>query len=169
MSEHFRIRRTWYDDPDPVALTVAAQAFYTELYGGPDETPFTAADFAPPHGSFLVGYLQDDRPAAMGGWRFSPIQAPPHARRPAEIKRMFVVGEHRRLGLARRMLTALEADAQAAGADWMILETGQPQVAAVALYRATGYRDIPPYGYYGAQPGVVSLGKPLTEVPGTRR
>jgi hypothetical protein len=43
----------------------------------------------------------------------------------------------------------------------MVLETGEPQVAAVALYRRCGYVDIAPYGFYADEPGVVSLGKRL--------
>ena len=77
----------------------------------------------------------------MGGWRFSPVLAPQGAERPGEIKRMFVHASVRGRGWPP-LLQALEDDAQAAGADWMILETGQPQVAAIGLYRAGGYADI---------------------------
>jgi GNAT superfamily N-acetyltransferase len=149
-----------YDSPDPIALTELAQAFYVELYGGPDRTPFTADEFTPPRGRFYVGYLEE-RPVAMGGWRSAPVSAPVGATHPAEIKRMFVRPDVRHQGLARRLLAALEADARKAGADWMILETGQPQAAAVALYRASGYVDIAPFGFYSAEPDVVSLGKRL--------
>jgi GNAT superfamily N-acetyltransferase len=154
------LRPVRYDSPDAVALTEQVQQFYLEIYGGPDGTPFTAEDFLPPHGGFLVGYL-DGRPVAMGGWRFAPYAAPAGADRAAEIKRMFVVPEARGGGFARVVLAALEDDARAAGADWMVLETGEPQVAAVALYRGCGYTDIPPYGFYADKPEVVSLGKRL--------
>jgi GNAT superfamily N-acetyltransferase len=159
-SGSFELRPARYDSPDAMVLTEQAQLFYVELYGGPDETPFTVDEFAPPQGGFYVGYF-DGRPVAMGGWRFSPVIAPAGATRPAEIKRMFVRSDVRRQGLARRLLAALEATALDAGADWMILETGQPQVAAVALYRASGYVDIAPFGFYADQPSVVSLGKRL--------
>jgi hypothetical protein len=43
----------------------------------------------------------------------------------------------------------------------MILETGQPQVAAIGLYRAGGYADIAPFGFYADKPTVVSLGRRL--------
>jgi GNAT superfamily N-acetyltransferase len=141
-----------------MTLTKLAQQFYVELYGGPDDTPFTVDEFIPPRGRFYVGYL-DERPVAMGGWRFSPVIAPVGAVRPAEIKRMFVRADVRQQGLARRLLAALEATALDAGADWMILETGSPQVAAVAFYRASGYVDIAPFGFYADKPSVVSLGK----------
>ena len=154
------LRAVRYDSPDAKTLTEQAQLFYIELYGGPDETPIAVDEFAPPRGGFYVGYL-DQRPVAMGGWRFSPVPAPAGAQRPAEIKRMFVRADVRQQGLARRLLAALEAGARAAGADWMILETGRPQVAAVGLYRSSGYVDIAPFGFYADKPSVVSLGKRL--------
>lgn len=159
-SGSFELRPVRYDSQAAMTLTELAQQFYVELYGGPDDTPFTVDEFSPPRGRFYVGYL-DERPVVMGGWRFSPVIAPVGAVRPAEIKRMFVRSDARQRGLARRLLAALENTAQAAGADWMILETGQPQVAAVALYRASGYVDIAPFGFYANEPMAVSLGKRL--------
>lgn len=160
MTGDLALRRRRYDSPDAVTLTEQVQQFYVEVYGGPDGTPFTAEEFAPPHGGFLVGYL-DGRPVAMGGWRFAPYAAPGGAVRAAEIKRMYVAHEARGRGIARALLAALEDDARTAGADWMVLETGLPQVAAVGLYRSSGYVDIPPFGFYADKPEVISLGKRL--------
>ena len=148
------------DSADALTLTEQAQQFYIEIYGGPDGTPLTAEEFVPPNGGFLVGYV-DGRPVAMGGWRLAPYAAPAGADRAAEIKRMYVADEARDRGFGRALLRALEEDAAAAGADWMVLETGEPQVAAVALYRGCGYVDIAPYGFYADKPTVVSLGKRL--------
>ena len=44
------------------------QQEYVTIYGEEDETPVQPADFRPPRGLFLVGYL-DDRAVACGGWR----------------------------------------------------------------------------------------------------
>jgi ribosomal protein S18 acetylase RimI-like enzyme len=156
----FTLRRVSYDHPDPQALTVEAQRFFIKLYGTPDETPFTSAEFADPNGAFLVGYLAA-RPVVMGGWRLSSAGVPATAQRPVELKRMFVRADVRGRGLAQTLLAALEADAVASGADWMILQTGAPQVAAVALYRRAGYDDIESFGHYAHEPDVVNLGKRL--------
>ena len=83
------------------------------------------------------------------------------ARRPAEIKRMFVREGVRGQGFARMVLASLEASAAAAGADWMLLETGQPQIAAVGLYRSSGYVDVEPFGHYADSELALSLGHPL--------
>ena len=162
MTGHLALRPVRYDSPDAVALTEQVQQFYIEIYGGPDGTPFTAADFRRPNGGFLVGYL-DGRPVAMGGWRFSEDTsvALGYSERVVELKRMYVVPAARGRGHARTVLAHLEQTAATAGAGWMVLETGEPQVAAVALYRSSGYVDIAPYGFYADQPEVVSLGKRL--------
>jgi GNAT superfamily N-acetyltransferase len=159
-ADALELRHVPYDHPDAIALVADAQNFYIALYGGPDETPFRPEEFAPPHGAFLVGYLAGE-PVATGAWRFSDAGVPATAQRPAEIKRMFVRESLRQRGLGQQVLAALEADAAASGADWMILETGQPQVAAVALYRAAGYRPIKSFGYYAGSDLVVNLGKSL--------
>ncbi len=160
MTGDLALRRVRYDSPDAAALTAQVQQFYVAIYGGPDGTPFTAEEFTAPNGGFLVGYL-DGRPVAMGGWRFAPYAKPAGAERAAEIKRMYVTDEARGRRFGRALLAALEDDARAAGADWMVLETGQPQVAAVGLYGSSGYVDIAPYGFYADKPEVISLGKRL--------
>ena len=51
----------------------------------------------------------------------------------------------------------------------MVLETGSPQVAAVALYRSSGYADIERFGYYADEPDALNLGRPLTSREQERR
>jgi GNAT superfamily N-acetyltransferase len=156
----FVIEQVRYDHPDTVALTSEVQAYYQQIYGGPDDTPLGENEFAPPAGAFFIGY-SGGTPVAMGGWRWhlAPLGIP--ADRPAEIKRMYVVESLRGRGLARRLLGHLEDSARAAGADAIVLETGRRQPAAVALYRSSGYHDIPRFGHYAHAPGAIHLGKPL--------
>ena len=105
-------------------------------------------------------------PRRAARWPWAAGGSPRTPRRPARTGPPRSSGctsraEARGRGFGRLLLTALEDDAQAAGADWMVLETGQPQVAAVGLYRGSGYVDIAPYGFYADEPEVVSLGKRL--------
>lgn len=60
----------------------------------------------------------------------------------AEIKRMWTAADHRRRGLARRVLTELEEAAVEAGYTTMYLSTGWRQTGAIALYLAAGYRPL---------------------------
>jgi len=152
-----------YGHPDVVALTAEVQAHYRRLYGGPgDESVVEVADFEAPTGHFVVGYV-DGAPVAMGGWRRlgeRPGLPSPNA---GEIKRMYVVPSARGRGLSRVVLAELESSARAAGLDWLVLETGQPQTSAVRLYLSSGYLGVDgsAYGHYLGEPDVVHLGKSL--------
>jgi GNAT superfamily N-acetyltransferase len=152
MSTPLRIARVAISHLDAQALVEAVQEVYVGLYGSRDETPIEPGYFDPPQGSFFVGYLAD-RPVATGAWRFRPdLAAELGLVNPAEIKRMYVVPEAQRAGHARTMLAHLERTAQEAGATELILETGAPQTAAIALYTASGYLPIPSFGHYRWSP-----------------
>jgi ribosomal protein S18 acetylase RimI-like enzyme len=57
-----------------------------------------------------------------------------------EIRRMYVAPRARRRGIARALLAHAESIAQAAGCERIVLSTSELQGAALALYRAAGYR-----------------------------
>lgn len=135
-------------------LIAALQDEYLVRYGGHDETPIGPAQFAPPRGRFVVAWI-GGLPVGCGGWRESSEP------RVAEIKRMFVAGSARRRGVARRILTELERTAAAAGLTRMILESGDQQPEAVALYASAGYRPTAPFGLYAAETGSIHLAKDL--------
>lgn len=152
-----------YGHPDVVTLTREVQAHYSKLYGGPgDESLVEVADFEPPTGHFVVGYL-DNVPVAMGGWRRLGDRPGLPSPNSAEVKRMYVTPSARRRGLSRAVLVELETTARAAGIDWLVLETGQPQKSAIELYRSSGYTEVDgaAYGHYVHEPQVVHLGKSL--------
>jgi GNAT superfamily N-acetyltransferase len=154
------LRPSRYDQPDAVRLTGVAQTYYTGLYGGGDANPLEPEEFTAPNGLFLIGYLGLEA-VAMGGWRLYPGDPPVPAVRAAEIRRMFVVDRLRGRGVGHRLLRELEGSARDTGADVMLLETGRPQVEAVALYRAGGYADVPPFGHYADAAEAIHLGKRL--------
>lgn len=150
-----------FGHPDVQRLVAEVQAEYVQIYGAGDQTPLADGVFEPPDGIFLVAYAEGE-PVAMGGWRVRPDVSEVIESTVAEIKRMYVVPERRGTGLARFMLTRLEGTAREAGLGMMVLETGQPQAAAVALYRSAGYTDTVRFGYYADEEQAVYLGKPLT-------
>lgn len=108
---------------------------------------------------FLLGRL-GVQAVAMGGWRFLP-GGPTGAQRPVELKRMFVRPELQGHGYERQILRELENSAALAGADWVLLSTGDPQVEAVGLYRRMGYREVTPFGFFACMPQAIHLGRPL--------
>jgi GNAT superfamily N-acetyltransferase len=103
-----------------------------------------AEEVADGRGAFLVAYI-DGRAVGCGAVR----RIDPHM---AEIKRMYVAPEVRGRGVGRQLLVSLEAEARRLGISRLVLETGPRQPEALALYRGTGYVEIPLFGeYIGAE------------------
>lgn len=161
------IRPTPFDHPDAIKLNDAVQLEYAERYADEDDdgegdlTPLEATMFAPPRGLYLLAYDPAGRPVATGGWRTQDTNDEGYADGDAELKRMYVVREARGLGLARRILALLEADARAAGRTRMVLETGTAQPEAIALYTSSGYEPCTKFGYYRAYENSRCFAKPL--------
>jgi GNAT superfamily N-acetyltransferase len=68
-----------------------------------------------------------------------------HQRRPAELKRMWIVPAARGLGVGRRLLVELERTAREAGAVVLRLETNRALSEAIALYKRSGYVEVKPF------------------------
>jgi GNAT superfamily N-acetyltransferase len=125
-------------------LLAAMVAEMNELYGDievPGMPTATPADFAPPAGTFLVGFHEGEPVCAGGIKRIAPDAA--------EIKRMYVVPAARRRGVARVLLAALEDAARERGYAIVRLDTGPLQRGAMTLYASAGYTEI---GNFNANP-----------------
>ena len=101
----------------------------------------------------LVIY-KDGVPVGAGSYKFYDEET-------VEIKRVFLDQTYRDLGLGRDLLLRLEADARIKGFRYGVLETGEPLVAASALYKKLGYKVIPNYGQYKDMPESVCMQKKL--------
>ncbi len=84
-----------------------------------------------------------DGPTPVGCGAFKPFDADA-----VEIKRMYVPPSRRQKGIASLVLHGLESWARELGHTRCVLETGQMQPEAIALYSKRGYRVIPNYGQY---------------------
>lgn len=107
---------------------------------GFDATRSTSPDvgeFVAPAGRFVVARLRD-RPVACGAVKFKDPAA-------ADVKRMWVAGDVRGVGLGRRVLAELEHHASELGAPAVRLETNRNLPEAVALYRSSGYTEVEPF------------------------
>jgi GNAT superfamily N-acetyltransferase len=143
----WRVERVPITHSDAARLVEEVQAEYVLRYGGRDETPIALSYFEEPLGAFFVGYL-DDQPVATGAWRRRTDVEVDGTRQTAEVKRMYVAPQARRVGLARAMLAHLEDTARAVGAEAMVLETGMRQPEAITLYLSAGYTPVPGFGFY---------------------
>lgn len=92
------------------------------------------AALSPPRGCFLVARLHD-APVGCGGLRTLEPGV-------GEIKRMWVSPRVRGLGVARRLLAALEDQARLLGMTRVRLDTNRTLTQAQAMYRKAGYREI---------------------------
>jgi GNAT superfamily N-acetyltransferase len=88
----------------------------------------------PPRGAFLVGSI-DGEPVACGAVKTIEPGV-------GSLKRMWVADDVRGLGIGRRMLEALEAEARALGLNTLRLETNRALAEAIRLYRAAGYHEV---------------------------
>lgn len=91
-------------------------------------------ELRPPHGAFLLATV-DGAAVACGAVKAI-------GRRVGSIKRMWVDDSARSLGLGRRMLAALEAEARSLGMRRVRLETNRSLVEAIRLYRSSGYEEV---------------------------
>ncbi|MBA2951696.1 GNAT family N-acetyltransferase [Streptomyces himalayensis] len=156
------IRRVSFDHPDAVKLNDRVQLEYAERYQDEgDVTPLDATMFKPPLGLYLIAYDEFGTPLATGGWRTQDQNGKGYSDGDAELKRMYVIPQARGLGLARRILAALEDDARAAGRVRMVLETGTKQPEAISLYTSSGYEPCPKFGHYRFEELSRCFAKPL--------
>ena len=93
-----------------------------------------AEDMTPPSGLFVIARLGGE---AIGCGGFKRID-----KAMGEIKRVWTAPSARGLGVARRVLRALEAAAREAGLKTLRLSTNRALTEAQALYRKEAYREI---------------------------
>lgn len=79
----------------------------------------------------------------------------------AEVKRVFIKQEYRGRGISSKLMKLLENVAKKQGYRYLILESGEPLVAAMELYRKIGYKIIPNYGQYKNMPDSICMKKKL--------
>lgn len=127
--------------PDSADARRCLDAYFCELEAR-FERGFDAAtdhsarveDMTPPSGLFVVARLDGD---AVGCGGFKRVD-----KATGEIKRVWTAPSTRGMGVARRVLRALEAAAREAGLKTLRLDTNRALTEAHALYRREGYREV---------------------------
>jgi putative acetyltransferase len=131
--------RTSGKHPDFQILTNALDTYLAGING--DKNDFFASfnQVAPLQNCILL--YCGDTPIACGAFR-------PVDKSAVEIKRMFVLPEFRKQGVAAKVLVALEAWAREQGYTRAVLETAKSMTAAVNFYKKNNYQQIANYGPY---------------------
>ncbi len=130
------------EDPTGEGARSCLEAYARELavrfedgFYDPADLSADAAGLAPPSGLVLVARRHGE-PVGCVALRFDGAG-------PAEIIRLWVDTRARGLGLGRRLLREAEGQARAHGARVVRLDTNRTLTEAIALYRGSGYVEIP--------------------------
>jgi GNAT superfamily N-acetyltransferase len=149
----FSLARTTGSDPRLPALIAELDSDLRSRYGA------TQALYAP------LNHVKDDAPfvlaldadgTPLGCGSFRPLDTAS-----IEVKRMFVATAARRRGIASAVLGELETWAREQGYTTVLLETGDRQNEAIALYERCGYARTEAFGPYVGLPVSVCMRKAL--------
>jgi GNAT superfamily N-acetyltransferase len=152
-----RVIEVAWDHPDAAALRAALTAELDERYAdrlADDAVP--AALHVAGSDVAYTGLAVDATGAAVGHCALR------RSGTDAELKRMYVTPGARGGGVGAALLAAAEAAAGRLGADRVVLQTGDRQPDAVALYRRAGYTPIPAFPPYDRLAFSRCFGKAVT-------
>jgi GNAT superfamily N-acetyltransferase len=124
-------------------LITALNAELTQRYPNPEDNFFSLDpdEVGPGRGAFLVARAVDGTAVGCGAVRVIEPGV-------GEVKRMYVVPAWRGRRVAARVLAALVARAGDLDVRRLVLETGDRQPEAIALYERNGFRRIARFGPY---------------------
>ena len=146
------LTRTNSDNKDFRHLTGLLDIELIILYGDVQEQyhPFNVIESLD---TVVVAY-QDKIPVGCGCFKSFDMKT-------VEIKRVFVLPEHREKGIARSIMQELEQWALDSGYSTAILETGIKQTNAIQFYHRFGYERIDNYGHYVGNANSLCMSKSL--------
>ncbi len=146
------LKRSSSDDPDFVALVRLLDAELAERDG--DDHAFYAQFNKIDRIRHVILAMEGERTLGCGAIKAFDDNS-------MEVKRMYVLPEARQRGIASLVLAALEEWAREMGYTRTVLETGNRQTEAVAMYDRNGYTRIPNYGQYIGVTNSICFGKQL--------
>jgi GNAT superfamily N-acetyltransferase len=140
----FTVIRVAWDDPRAVALRDAMDAELQPRYAGsvPDDDAARVALAVDPSDIAATVLAVTEDGAAVGHAALRRL-GPDY-----EVKRVIVDSSWRGRGLGRLLMAEIETVGREQGATRLILQTGDRQPDAVAMYRQLGYTPIPIYQPY---------------------
>jgi GNAT superfamily N-acetyltransferase len=149
---NFEVLKTDSKNPDFINLIKLLDADLSERYGELQKQYdiHNKVDFI----NDVVVVYKDNLPVACGAFKAFGTDS-------VELKRIFVVKEQRRQGLAKLIVHELEEPARNKGYKYALLETGIKQHEAIALYKNLGFEVIDNFGPYVGNANSVCMKKTL--------
>jgi len=141
------VRELFREYADGLGIDLTFQGFEAELAHLPGK-------YARPGGGLLLARAETDEPAGCVGLR--PLDLPGAC----EVKRLYVRSAARGTGLGRILMASVIELAAASGYREVMLDTLPSMTAAIALYGALGFQQIPPY-WNSIVPGTLYFWKRL--------
>ena len=144
------LKRTNSDDEDFRRLVVDLDKYLAEM-DGDEHSYYEQFNGIANISNVVVGY-ESDKPVGCGAFKAYDAVT-------VEIKRMYVSPDQRGKKIGAQILGELESWARELGFNATILETGQRHVAAIALYKNSGYELIPNYDQYAGVENSICMKK----------
>ena len=132
------------DTPDAAALIGELESHLASLYPVESRHGFSVEKLLRENVAFFIA-RHNGIAAGCGGVMLFGAEY-------GELKRMYVRPSFRGMGLAKLLLNRLAAYARENGVRLLRLETGIYQKEAIGLYERWGFRQVPPFGAYKADP-----------------
>jgi GNAT superfamily N-acetyltransferase len=151
--QNITLKRTDSTDPDFRSLITLLDKELNERYGELMQSTYDSYNHIIELDTVLMAY-RDGIAAGCGCFKKYDDST-------AEIKRMFVKNTERGQGVAYQILFGLELWAKELGFTNTILETGDKQHEAIALYQKLGYVITPNYGQYSGMETSICMRKEL--------
>lgn len=148
------IKRTDSSNPDFIQLVKQLDAFLAKIDG--DEHAFYAQ--LNKTDKLIQAVVAYEKTEAIGCGAIREMDP-----ETTEIKRMYTLPESRGKGVATAVLADLEKWAKELGYQKCLLETGNRQPEAIALYEKNGYEKIPNYGQYAGVENSICFKKELAD------
>ena len=149
-----KLKRTDSDDLDFRKLVVDLDKYLAEVDG--DEHAYYAQFNGIAEIPNVVVAYAEAEPIGCGAFKRYDDST-------VEIKRMYVAPDQRGKQVGAQILSELEGWASELGFAATILETGHKQVAAVKLYKNSGYKVTPNYDQYVGVENSICMKKSLAQ------
>ncbi|BDA77530.1 hypothetical protein LPTSP3_g04600 [Leptospira kobayashii] len=148
-----QIKKEKSDSPVVYKMSNALWEEIQTRYSFQAPNPYEAKDFAEDWSGVWIAY---DGETAVGSIALLPFEG-----EESELDLMFVSKNHRKQGIAEKLLATVESFATETGYTSIKLRAGEPQPEAIAFYKKMGFQPISSFGKWKSDPTALCFEKTL--------